>query len=97
MTKDYARLKYKIVKILHSHQAFIVLIGVLVLLVFVIMRINTFNNIGYDEAYYTRETASLKSVQFNQEAIEQIEALRDSNVDEPAVQLPGDRSNPFAE
>ena len=97
MTKDYARLKSKIAKIIHFHQAFIVLIGVLMLLVFVIVRINAFNNIGYDEAYYNSETASLKSVQFNQDAIERIEALRDSNVDEPAVQLPGDRSNPFAE
>lgn len=97
MSKDYVRLKFKLVKTLHTHQAFIVLIVVLLLLVFVIVRINTFNNITYNEAYYTQETASLKSVQFNQEAIEQIEALRDSNVNEPAVQLPGDRSNPFAE
>jgi len=72
-------------------------VSVLLVLVFVVVRINTLNNLPIDEAYYNSQTSQLKSVNFNHEAITKIEQLRDSNVTEPGTSLPANRSNPFAE
>ena len=92
--KDYI---YKSTKLLHAHQAFVVLVTVLIVLTFVIIRINTLNNLPVDQAYYDQQTAQLKTVVFNHEAITKIEMLRDSDVTQPGTSLPANRNNPFAE
>lgn len=97
MNKEFTEKKLALTQFMHRHQAFLVLTCVLVILTFVILRINSLGNIAPDASYFERETSSLKPVQFNQEAITQIEALRDSNVSEPTVELPRDRNNPFTE
>lgn len=88
---------YKTTKLLHVHQSFVVLVAVLVVLTMAVIRINTLNNLPIDQAYYDQQTAQLKSVTFNHEAITKIEQLRDSNVVQPGTSLPVNRSNPFAE
>lgn len=97
MNQKLALYRYKTAKFLHLHQAFVILVTVLLLLVFVAFRINTLSNLPMDEAYYTKQTSQLKTVRFNQEAIKQIEELRDSNVTAPGTSLPKDRTNPFVE
>ena len=90
-------LQYKIAKSLRGHEAFTISVLALLVLLLLTLRINSLNNLPMDQAYYDQKTSELKSVTFNQDAIEQIEALRDSNVADPGVQLPNGRDNPFVE
>lgn len=92
-----AALQYKVSKALRGHEAFIVSVMALLILLLLTLRINTLNTMPMDQAYYEQKTSELKSVTFNQEAIEQIETLRDSNVSDPGAQLPSGRDNPFVE
>lgn len=92
-----AAVRYKLSKSLRGHEAFIVSIIALLILLLLTLRINTLNNLPMDQAYYDQKTSELKSITFNQEAIEQIETLRDSNVIDPSAQLPDGRDNPFVE
>lgn len=90
-------LRYKLAKSLRGHEAFIVSVIALLILLLLTLRINSLNNIPMDQAYYDQKTSEVKGVTFNQEAIEQIETLRDSNVADPSAQLPDGRDNPFVE
>lgn len=90
-------LQYKVAKALRGHEAFIVSVVALLVLFLLTLRINSLNNLPMDQAYYDQKTSELKSVTFNQDAIDQIESLRDSNVADPGVQLPSGRDNPFVE
>lgn len=97
MKQNLQKLQYKFTKFFHTHEAFVVLTLVLVALMAVVLRINYLNNLPADEDYYNQSVSDIKPVTFNQEAIEKIEQLRDSNVDDPGTQLPQDRNNPFTE
>ncbi len=89
--------KYKIGKILNSHQLFIVMLVVLLVLLAVFFRINALNNLDVDQRYVDRESANIKTTTFNEEAIEAIKELNDSNVAVPQTELPSSRQNPFNE
>lgn len=89
--------KYQLQKLTRSHQAFIVIIIVLLLLLGVFVRINNLGNLPTDKAFMDQELSNVKPVVFNQQAIEQIKALNDSNVAVPTTQLPVNRQNPFSE
>lgn len=88
---------YRFSKIFTAHQAFVVIVCVLAVLLLVLMRINTLSNLPINQAYLNTETESIKTVRFNQEAIEKIKTLNESNVEDPGTQLPGNRENPFSE
>ena len=97
MQQQLTRYKYRFTKILRSHQAFVVVVIVLLTLIAVFLRINTLGNLPSDEQYLTQKISEIKTVKFNREAIEQIKALNDSNVGAPGTQLPENRRNPFNE
>jgi predicted RND superfamily exporter protein len=89
--------RYRLTKLFRVHQSFVILLLVLVVLVAVFYRVKSLNDLPVDQAYMTQEMQKLKAVKFNEEAIEQIKALRDSNVATPGTDLPKNRQNPFAE
>ncbi len=97
MKSQFTTLNYKLQKLLHEHQAFVVLVIALLVLMGVFLRINTLANQPLDQAYLTSESSKLKSVRFNEDAIRQIKALQESNVNDPGTQLPSNRQNPFNE
>lgn len=97
MKLELSKYKYAVSKTLRSHQAFVVLLLVLVVLLAVFIRINTLNNLPVDQTRINQESSKVKPVRFDEDAIKQIEALKDSNVEDPGTQLPGNRQNPFNE
>ena len=97
MRSKLATYKYRLHKTLKSHQAFVVLLGVLLVLLVVFLRINSLNSLPIDQSRLNEESAKITPVQFNEEAIEQIKQLSESNVADPGTQLPGNRHNPFNE
>lgn len=97
MKLKLTKANYKLQKLLHEHQAFVVLVVMLLVLMGVFLRINTLSNQPLDQAYLNQESSKLKSVRFNEDAIDQIKALRESNVIDPGTQLPSNRQNPFNE
>jgi hypothetical protein len=97
MKSQLPALKRKTQKLLRGHQAFVVLLFVLFVLMGVFLRINTLSNQPLDTTYLNQESSKLKSVRFNEDAIEQIKLLKESNVADPGTQLPLNRQNPFNE
>lgn len=97
MKSGLTKLTYRVSKMFAAHQAFVVVICVLMVLLAVFMRITTLDNLPIDQDYLTKKTAEVKPVKFNEEAIEKIKALSESNVVDPGTQLPSDRQNPFSE
>ncbi len=97
MKSQFSSISYKFQKLFHEHQAFVVIVTVLLILTAVFLRINTLSNQPLDKVYLDQETSKLKSVRFNEDAVDQIKALNDSNVQDPGTQLPGNRQNPFNE
>jgi len=89
--------RYRLAKIFRLHQAFVILILVLMVLVAVFYRVKSLNDLPVDKVYMNQEMQKIKTVKFNEEAIEQIKALRDSNVATPGTDLPKNRQNPFNE
>jgi len=90
-------LRYKVGKVLHGHEAFVVSLVVLILLTGLFLRIHSLNNLPEDEEHYQSQISNIKTVKFNQDAIKQIQQLRDSNVAAPGTALPDNRENPFVE
>lgn len=97
MQKSFSRFKYKYLKLFRSHQSFVVLTIVLLILVASVVRINSLGNIPIDQTYLDAKLSETKSVTFNRQAIEQIKELNESNVSTPGTQLPSNRENPFNE
>lgn len=95
--KSLVKVKYRIGKIFREHQAFVMVTVVLLVLLAVLLRVNTLNDIETDQAYINSESGTIKAVKFDIEAIEEIKALRDSNVATPGTSLPQNRQNPFNE
>ncbi|MFO0971192.1 MAG: hypothetical protein U0520_02460 [Candidatus Saccharimonadales bacterium] len=95
--KSLARHWYQLGKVMRTHQTFVVLVVVLLVLLAVFIRINELGSMPLDQAYLQQEGEKIKSVKFNEEAIEQIKALNESNVNDPGTRLPTDRQNPFSE
>ena len=78
-------------------QAFVVTTMVLFVLLLVFGRINMLNELPEDQAYLDTKMSTIKKVNFNEEAIKQIEKLKDSDVATPGTDIPVDRQNPFSE
>jgi hypothetical protein len=97
MKSQLNTLSYKFQKLFHEHQAFVVMVTALLILIAVFLRINTLSNQPLDQTYLNQEASKLKSVRFNEDAVNQIKALNDSNVKDPGTELPGNRQNPFNE
>lgn len=97
MKQKVTQLYYSFIRIFHNHEAFVVLTISLTALIVVILRINNLNNLPADQLYYDQAVSEIKSVNFNEDAINKIEQLRDSNVEDLGTQLPVDRTNPFNE
>ena len=97
MNQKLTHTKYKLTKFFHSHQAFVVIAVVLVILLSVFVRINTLNEIPVDQAYLDKEVSQIKTVNFDKSAIKEIEALSDSDITVPGTDLPANRKNPFSE
>lgn len=97
MKEKISSLKRQLTKLLHGHQAFVVIITVLLVLTAVFLRISSLSNAPIDQNYLNQEVEKVKPVQFNQDAIEEIEKLKDSNINDPGTQLPENRQNPFNE
>lgn len=91
------RYRYSISKLFHTHEAFVVLIAVLLLMTAVFLRIHSLSSLPPNQAYYDKQVSTIKPVRFNQDAITKIEQLRDSNVANPGTSISTDRDNPFAE
>lgn len=97
MKSRTTRYKYKFAKIFTAHQAFVVVVSVLLVLVAVFVRINTLNNLPIDQAYLIKQSEGVNPVKFDENAIEKIKTLNESNVNDPGTQLSGNRNNPFSE
>jgi hypothetical protein len=95
--KNLAKYKYRLTKVFRLHQSFVVLVAMLILLVAVVFRVNSLNDLPLDQEYLNTESSKVTTVRFDEKAIEEIKALRDSNVASPGTQLPTDRQNPFNE
>lgn len=95
--KNLSKLKYKFSKVFRIHQTFVILVAVLLLLVVALMRVNLLNDLPVDQTYLNEQSDKIKTVKFDEKAIEEIKALRDSNVASPGTDLPKDRQNPFNE
>ena len=97
MMQKFAHFKYRFIKLFHSHQAFVVTTMVLFVLLLVFGRINMLNELPEDQAYLDTKMSTIEKVNFNEEAIKQIEKLKDSDVATPGTDIPVDRQNPFSE
>lgn len=95
--KSLGRYWYQLSKTLRVHQVFVIVVAVLLVLLAVFIRINELGSMPLDQAHLQQESDKIKPVKFNQEAIEQIKALNESNVSDPGTQLPANRQNPFNE
>lgn len=97
MKSKFTNFQHQLVKVLHNHQAFAVLTAVLFVLTAVFLRISALSNTPIDQSYLNQEIEKVKPVQFNQDAIDEIEKLKESNIADPGTQLPTNRQNPFNE
>ncbi len=88
---------YKFKRFFKVHQAFVTIIGMLLVIIAVVIRLNMLGNMEPNQAYVDDETTKIKTVQFDQEALGEIQALRESHVTVPGTQLPEGRQNPFSE
>jgi hypothetical protein len=95
--KSLGRYWYQLGKTLRVHQVFVIVVAVLLVLLAVFIRINELGSMPLDQTYLQQEIDKIKPVKFNQEAIEQIKALNESNVSDPGTRLPANRQNPFNE
>ncbi len=84
-------------EVLTKNQAFVSACIFLGIAAFVLYRLMVLSNIGPDSAAILDQQRTIKTVQFNQQAIDQIEELRDSNVKTPGTDIQKNRQNPFAE
>lgn len=95
--KQIRTLQYKLIKTLRAHQVFVVLMITLSVLLVAFLRVQALNNIPVSQDYIDEKLLEIKTVKFNQSAIESIKSLRDSNVIAPGTSLPENRQNPFSE
>jgi len=96
MKKKFTNYYLKLQRVFERRHGMIVLAVVLFITILVVLRISALSNIEPDQEVLD-ESQSVQSVIFNQEAIDKIEALRESNVKEPGTQIQRDRQNPFSE
>lgn len=91
------KLHLKVTSIFTHHQTFVVVSLLLLLVAGVMVRLGGLSNMEPTQEVIDDQSSSVKSVIFNEDAVEEIEALRDSNVKEPGTQVQQNRDNPFSE
>lgn len=97
MKQKISRSIYLLKRTLNNHQVFVVLAVVLAVIVAVLARYYMLSSLPIDQAYVDEEVQKVKPVRFDDEAIKQMENLRDSNVGDPGTDLSTSRQNPFTE
>jgi hypothetical protein len=97
MKDKFNKIKFKLEKLLTSHQAFVVVCLFLTLFSVMVYRLTVLSNIQPDQAYIDEQKLSIKTFEFKQADIDKIKALRDSNVKDPGTDIQKNRQNPFAE
>lgn len=97
MPQELVRLRHKMLRLFRTHQTFVFVVTILLILIFTVVRINNLSNLPEDQQYLTQQSQGIKTVRFNQDAIEKIQSLNESNVKTPGTQLPQNRENPFSE
>jgi hypothetical protein len=97
MKEKLKKIRFAVTDVFSKHEVFVVLAVLLAVAGLVVFRLSSLSSIEPDQAYIDDQTFSVKPVQFNEEAIEKIEALRDSNVKDLGTQVQEDRQNPFSE
>ena len=97
MKLKIAKLKFRTLKLLHTHQAFVVTMGLLAVASLVVARLSILNNLSPSQKVLDENATKTKTVNFNQQAIDQIKALRDNNVTVPGTEVSRGRDNPFSE
>jgi hypothetical protein len=97
MRQKIQAIQFKMQSVFSSHQAFVVLSLLLIIATLVIFRLTSLSNLEPSAEYIDDQTRTIQPVPFNEEAIKEIQALRNSNVSNPGTQIQEDRSNPFAE
>ncbi len=97
MKKKFLDLKKKLSRIFNKHHAFVVLLGLLLLISVVVIRLNVLSSLGPDQGTIDEETEKIKTVNFSEDALEKIQQLRESNVKVPGTDISENRDNPFSE
>jgi maltodextrin utilization protein YvdJ len=97
MKSKLTSIRRTIRRIYKQHRTFVLVLAVLSVSLVMVVRIFILSNTGTDQDYLNENENKVKAVNFRQEAIKEIESLRDSNVNVPGVQLPSGRQNPFSE
>lgn len=91
---DVKPLIRRMLKILNRYQYALISVVIVGLFIYTVNIINSQLSAKRDQAAYDAALSSIKSVKFNQEAVETIVRLKDLNVDVNAIFDPG-RTNPF--
>ncbi len=95
--KKMNAIKYGLSKTFRTHQLFVVLVTLLIILIVTVYRVISMTNLSTELSGIDTSSASVKAIKFDEDAIERIRSLRDNNVSNPGVSIPNDRSNPFNE
>lgn len=91
------KLRTRLSYIFKQHQAFVVLVFLFVIAAWVILRLLSLSSLEPNQQYIDDQTRTFQTVEFDQKAVKEIEALQDSGVAVPGTQLPNNRQNPFNE
>ncbi len=97
MKDTFKKIQLKVSTLLVHHQTFVVVALLLALTTGVVFRLTNLSNMEPSQEVIDDQVRSVKSVIFNEDAVEKIEALRDSNVKKPGTQVQQNRDNPFRE
>ncbi len=92
---DYKKVLLKLASHVSTYRVIITALALCSLFAFTILRINGLSNPDVDQTKLNEQISSLKKVNFNNDAIEKIQALVDSGVEIDANFDPN-RSNPFS-
>ena len=97
MKEKLKTLRFKSSELINKHEVFVVLAILLFISAMVIFRLISMSNIEPDQGYIDDQTISIQPIKFDEDAIEKIEDLRDSNVKDLGTQIQNNRENPFSE
>lgn len=97
MKEKFKNILYKFTSMFAKHLGFVVACIFLAVASMVVYRLFVLSTIEPNQDYISDQKLDIKTVKFDEDAIKKIEALRDSNVDNPGTNIQKNRQNPFAE